>query len=59
MNEERVEDHLGQILKDGQWIDYARGYSGEARVWQAGDTTNRRIVHYISGEVLVAPKEDR
>lgn len=53
MNEHTPEEWLGQILIDGKWTDYARGHEAESRRWQAGDPAKRRVVHWISGEVLV------
>lgn len=55
MNEE---EWLGQIFHDGTWMDYARGHEAESRRWQAGDPTKRRLVHWISKEVLVAESGD-
>ncbi len=48
------ETFLGQILLDGRWVDYARGHEAESRTWQAGDPTRRRVVDWISREVLIA-----
>jgi hypothetical protein len=41
------ESWLGQIRVDGKWVDFARGFEGESRRWQAGDPTNRRVVDWI------------
>lgn len=50
-----VEGWLGQIWMHGKWMDYARGLEFESKKWQATDPTNRRIVHWTSGKVLVPP----
>ena len=60
MNREIAPDEegwLGQILVDGKWMDYARGFEEESKRWQAADPVNRRIVHWISSEILVPAKE--
>ena len=54
-----VEGWLGQILIDGKWLDYARGYEAESRRWQAADPESRRLVHWISGKVLVGQGADK
>lgn len=47
------EGWLGQIVMDGRWADYARGYEHESKVWQAEKPDHRRLVHWITREVLV------
>lgn len=50
------EEFLGQILTDGQWVDYARGHEAESRTWQAADPKHRRVVDWINkSKVIVAP----
>ena len=50
------EEFLGQILTDGQWVDYARGTETASRRWQADDPKNRRVVDWIDkAKVIVAP----
>lgn len=46
---------VGQILVDGSWHDYARSFEAEARRWQAADPTVRRVKHWITDEIIVAP----
>jgi hypothetical protein len=54
------ETWLGQILRDGQWVDYARGTEDAARTWQAGSPTTRRVVDWIDKDrVLVHPSNPR
>lgn len=57
MNDYVPEEWLGQILIDGQWLDYARGHEEPARRWQAEDPKNRRVVHWISRKTLIPVKE--
>lgn len=53
------ETFLGQILVDGQWVDYARGTEKESRLWQARDPKNRRVVDWIrKTQVIIAPKPE-
>ena len=49
----KQESWLGQIKTGGAWMDYSRGVEFDARVWQGKDPANRRVVDWISGEVLV------
>ena len=50
------EEFLGQILVDGQWVDYARGHEAESRLWQQADPKHRRVVDWINkSKVIVAP----
>lgn len=48
-----LEEFLGQIKMDGRWVDYARGVEAESRKWQAADPGARRVVDWISKEVIV------
>lgn len=48
-----VEGWLGQIIHEGRWVDYARGYEAESRAWQAEKPDHRRLVHWITRVVLV------
>ena len=43
-------EYLGQILIDGQWLDYARGTEEEARSW---------IKNYSVGEARVVDWIDK
>jgi hypothetical protein len=47
------EGWLGQIWLNGRWADYARGYEDETRQWQAAEPATRRIVHWITRDILV------
>lgn len=49
------ETFLGQIRTgdDGAWTDYTRGHEDAARTWQAGDPGSRRVVDWISREVII------
>lgn len=49
------ETFLGQILVDGQWLDYARGHEPQARAWQAEDPESRRVVDWIRKEQIQIP----
>jgi len=49
------ETHLGQILVDGQWVDYARGHEKESRLWQRRDPHNRRVVDWIDKRKVIIP----
>ena len=51
-----TEEFLGQIRKDGIWMDYARGTETAAREWYEGDRANRRIVDWIYKERILYPK---
>jgi hypothetical protein len=48
-----VEGWLGQIRHRGGWMDFARSVEGPARKWQSADPVDRRVVHWISREVLI------
>lgn len=48
-----VEGWLAQILLDGEWQDFARGYEQETKAWQRLKPESRRIVHWITRDVLV------
>jgi hypothetical protein len=50
-----LEEYVGQILDDGQWLDYARGTEQASRTWQENDPVNRRVVHWINRHVLIPP----
>lgn len=52
------ETFLGQIRVEGEWLDYARGHEAESRRWQAADPANRRVVDWISREILIAGHPD-
>lgn len=43
---------LGQILVDGQWLDYARASYWESRRWAQADEANRRVVTYIGRDAV-------
>lgn len=47
------ETYLGQIKVDGRWVDYARGHEAPSRTWQEAEPGIRRVVDWISGEVLI------
>lgn len=51
------EGWLGQIFVGDKWLDYARGYEAESKAWQAANPTKRRLVHWITREILVPNKE--
>lgn len=48
---------LGQILVEGEWLDYARGQEAESRRWQAGDPENRRVVDWIRKDRILVPAQ--
>lgn len=50
------EEFLGQILRDGAWLDYARGTEDAARKWLASEPAGTaRVVDWIDkGRVLYA-----
>jgi hypothetical protein len=56
MNE--PETYLGQILIDGEWLDYARGHEQESRRWQQADPTRRRVVDWIRKERVLIPAKE-
>jgi hypothetical protein len=48
------EEFLGQVRSaSGGWMDYARGNEGQSRRWQASEPGDRRVVDWITGEVLI------
>ena len=49
------ETFLGQILHEGEWLDYARGTEESARTWFEGDPENRRVVDWIYKERIIFP----
>ena len=49
------EEFLGQILRDGKWLDYARGHEASARTWYEADPANRRVVDWIYKERILMP----
>lgn len=53
MTDRQPEEFLGQIKIDNAWVDYARGYEEVSKTWQSHDPGGRRLVHWISREVLV------
>lgn len=46
---------VGQILHEGQWLDYARGTERESRLWQLRDPENRRVVDWIDKRKVLIP----
>lgn len=51
-----IETWLGQILVDGEWLDYARGTQQAARAWHAEDPANRRVVDWIRKDHILIPQ---
>ena len=47
-----METFLGQLFIEGVWMDYARSTEGPAREWAAADPERRRVVDWISKEVV-------
>lgn len=46
------ETYLGQILRDGKWLDYARGHREESKRWQEASPDDRRVVDWIDRTVI-------
>jgi len=43
-----LEEYLGQILVDGEWLDYARGTEAASRTWLKGRPAGEaRVVDWI------------
>jgi membrane-bound inhibitor of C-type lysozyme len=53
------ETWLGQILVDGEWVDYARGSSASATRWADEDPAARRVVYWTRKSVPVWPVNER
>lgn len=47
------EEFLGQLRTPTGWTDYARGHEAPSRRWQEQDPGNRRVVDWISKEILI------
>lgn len=47
------EEFLGQILRDGVWLDYARGTQKAALEWYEESPSDRRVVDWIDKQRVI------
>lgn len=48
-----AETSQGQTLLDGRWINEIRGTAFRLRQWQEDDPSDRRVVHFLDGTLLI------